>query len=342
MKRICIVTDAWHPQVNGVVTTLNNVVGIIKDKVVDDNVDVVHPGLFPNYPFPFYKSIRFAIPIGFSKYIDRYRPNYIHIATEGPLGISAVIYCMKRGIPFTTSFHTDFSYYLKKHYFIPRKITWSYLRTFHWMSQSILVPNSYTASMLHKRNFDNNVIEWTRGYDSNFKFRQKRDVFSERVHVYVGRVSKEKNLDDFGVLSDKLDGVFVVIGDGPYLNKMKKKYKNIIYCGSLDHHHIAEWLAKSDVFVFPSRFDTFGIVMLESMACGVPVVSYDGGAAKSIIVNGINGYTVESIDEMPHAIDSATKIDRQIVSRSVNDGKYTWERAYRIFMETIVKVNESV
>ena len=338
MKKICIVTDAWFPQVNGVVTTFKN---LVDDLRKDGNtVVVIEPSIFPNFSFPFYKSIRLAYPKHLSLMIDEFKPDYIHVATEGPIGVAAKIYCIKNGIPHTSSFHTDFSFFLKKNYFIPRRITWAYLKTFHWFSESVLVPNSYTVKMLQQNGFENNIIEWTRGCNKDiFIYKEKKDVFLENVYICVSRVSKEKNLDEFGKLSKSVNGVFVLIGDGPYLNKMRKKYPDIIYCGSLSQEKIVEWFAKSDVFIFPSRFDTFGIVMLEALSCGVPVVSYNTGAASSIIVNGKNGYVVNSIEEMTKAAKMCLGLDREEVSKSVSSTKYSWQRATKIFLETIVLIN---
>jgi glycosyltransferase involved in cell wall biosynthesis len=271
--RILIVTDAWHPQINGVVRTLDTVRGELAR--AGHAIEVVAPDCFPTIPAPSYPEIRLALfpARKMRRLIEAFAPEAIHIATEGPLGWAARRYCLRRKLPFTTSFHTKFPEYVHARWRFP--IRWSYalMRRFHAPSAGVMVAAPSLAETLRRYGFGN-LKRWTRGVDTAlFRPRPKLHFRGERpVFLFAGRIAVEKNIGAF--LKLDLPGRKVVIGDGPQLDELRMRYPDAIFTGSKSGEDLAAHMASADVFVFPSLTDTFGLVLLESLASGVPVAAF--------------------------------------------------------------------
>jgi glycosyltransferase involved in cell wall biosynthesis len=271
--RILIVTDAWFPQVNGVVRTLDTVRAELG--VLGHTVEVIAPDRFRTIPTPTYPEIRLALFPGrkVRRLIEDFSPEAIHIATEGPLGWAARRHCLRHKLPFTTSFHTKFPEYVHARFRIP--IRWSYtlMRRFHAPSKGVMVATPSLAKTLRDYGFIN-LKRWTRGVDTAL-FRPRPKIhFGDRrpVFLFTGRVAVEKNIEAFLALD--LPGRKAVIGDGPMLAKLKARYPDVIFTGYKRGEDLAEHVASADVFVFPSLTDTFGLVLLEALASGVPVAAF--------------------------------------------------------------------
>ncbi len=270
---ILIVSDAWHPQVNGVVRTI----GTVRDELeaMGHSVEVIGPDRFRTLPMPTYPEIRLALGAKRRLWamIDGMRPDCIHIATEGPLGFAARSYCLKHGKPFTTAYHTRFPEYVRDRAPIPLGLSYAVVRRFHRPSSAVMVATQTIEDALKGRGFAN-IRRWTRGVDTElFRPRDKGFLDLPRpVSMYVGRVAVEKNLEDF--LRLDLPGTKVVVGDGPARDELQRKYPGVHWVGAKHGEELAMHYAAADVFVFPSRTDTFGLVLLEALASGVPVAAY--------------------------------------------------------------------
>ncbi len=290
--KIMLVTDAWHPQVNGVTHTWSYITGLIKK---DHDVFTLHPYVQGSEHLPL--KIQGNIPIMknaaqlVKKYHDEYMPNRIHIATEGTLGLAMRQFCRKNKINYNTSYHTRLADYGWVLYGVPTFLTWPYVRWFHKCSKKVLVTTKSIARQLGL----GNCIVWGRGVDTNlFNPDGKKKSLREKTIITVGRVSKDKNLDDFC----KIPGYRkILVGDGPYLKTLKARYTDVEFTGYIPHNKLKNIYNEADVFVFPSKFDTFGLVILEAMACGLPVVAYDVPSPSDIIQDGVTGYLGESLDE---------------------------------------------
>ncbi|MFN0040275.1 MAG: glycosyltransferase family 4 protein [Burkholderiales bacterium] len=271
--RILIVTDAWLPQVNGVVTTLRKMQEGLTG--LGHEVQFVTPQGFRSLPCPTYPEIRLSLlPYGgVSREIEAFSPDAIHIATEGPLGSAARRYCLKRGLSFTSAFHTRFAEYVHARTRIPLGITYGWLRRFHAPSRALMVPTPAVRRDLEARGFGNTVA-WTRGVDTvTFSPGERNKLDTERpVFLYVGRVAVEKNIEAF--LKLELPGSKWVVGEGPLRAHLEKKYPDVYFAGIKTPAELARYYRAADVFVFPSLTDTFGLVMLESLACGTPVAAF--------------------------------------------------------------------
>ena len=276
--KIALVTDAWRPQINGVVTTLVELVDQLNAK--GHVVEVIHPDLFRTRPCPGYAGIDLAIrPYSqLARQLDAFAPDVIHVATEGPLGWAARKYCMKHALPFTTAFHTRFPEVLKAALHIPLWMGYALFRHFHKPSAGVLVPTQGVMRLLDGRGF-RNLRSWTHGVDMRlFGYAETVTDHPDLVDLprpialYVGRVSYEKNIDSF--LAMPWHGSKVVCGVGPLENALKEKFHHVCWLGVLPRDELALIYASADVFSFPSRNETFGLVMLESMACGTPVAAY--------------------------------------------------------------------
>ena len=268
-----VATDAWHPQVNGVVRTL----GSLKRAAakLGAEIEFLSPEGFPSFPVPTYPGLRLALPSRrqIAERIDRARPDAIHIATEGPIGLSVRAYCRRRGRPFTTSYTTRFPEYISVRSPIPQEWIYAALRRFHGAAAVTMVATPSLMSELSGRGFTN-LGMWTRGVDVDL-FRPDCAIdlgFPRPIFMTVGRVAIEKNLEAF--LSLDLPGTKVVIGAGPHEAILKRSFPDTKFLGPLDNGILAAHLAAADVFVFPSRTDTFGIVQLEALASGVPVAAF--------------------------------------------------------------------
>jgi hypothetical protein len=273
--RILIVTDAAPPQVNGVVITLTTLARELG--ALGHEAHFITPASFRTLPCPTYPEIRLALfpGAGVGRVMDALRPDAVHIATEGPLGIAARRRCVRSGLPFTTGYHTRFPEYVRARAPIPRALTYAWLRRFHQRAVRVMVPTSSIRDDLAARGFANTTI-WPRGVDMA-RFtpdgpRADTGLSGGPVFAYVGRVAVEKNLRAF--LDLDLPGSKLVVGGGPQLEQLRRDYPRVRFAGAKEHAELPAWYRAADVFVFPSLTDTFGLVLLEALACGVPVAAF--------------------------------------------------------------------
>jgi len=284
--KILIVTDAWHPQVNGVVRTLGHVAR--EARLLGVDVEFLSPDQFRTVPTPGYPEIRLALAGSGSvkRYLDRVQPDAIHIATEGPLGHAMRRICLRRDLPFTTSFHTRFPDYLAERTPLAKswmsEASWAWLRRFHAPGAAVLAATPALALELTARGFKS-VKLWSRGVDAGLFSPRRRTAldFPRPIFLSVGRVAIEKNLEAF--LSLDLPGTKVVVGDGPARAALTQKFPEAVFLGHRTNGVLAGIYAAADVFVFPSRTDTFGLVLLEALASGVPVAAFPVTAPRDVI-----------------------------------------------------------
>jgi glycosyltransferase involved in cell wall biosynthesis len=307
--RIAIITDAWKPQVNGVVTILVELVDQLRQ--MGHEVLVIQPYLFETRPCPGYPEIALArgIEPRFSRELAAFAPQAIHVATEGPLGSKARKFCIKRKLPFTSAFHTRFPEILHAAAKVP--LAWGYwwFRRFHARAERVLVPAPATLRMLQARGFEN-VAQWTHGVDGQVFTPGSRAALDHLnlprpIHLFVGRVSYEKNIEAFLKLS--LSGSKVVCGVGPLEAKLKAQFPDVTWLGVLPRKELAAVYRAADVFVFPSQSDTFGLTMLEAMACGTPVAAYRVEGPIDVIADSPAGVMH---DDLAQAVQAALRIDR--------------------------------
>jgi len=292
--KILLATDAWPPQVNGVVRTLTALARELEP--LGHVVATLHPGLFRTFPCPGYAEIRLAVGAGrrVGAMIEDARPDAIHIVTEGPVGWAARRWCLTRGYAFTTAFHTRFPEYLAERFCIPPRFSYALLRRFHAPSRTVMVATPSVGRDLAARGFVN-LGPWTRGVDKDLFNPARRDEaigFPRPVFLSVGRIAHEKNLPDFLALD--LPGSKVVVGEGPQRAALEARFPTAHFLGRCENGKLARLYASADVFVFPSRTDTFGLVMLEALASGVPVAAYP--VAGPIDVIGTSGAGVLDAD----------------------------------------------
>lgn len=292
--RVLVATDAWHPQVNGVVRTLQSLARSARG--LGATVDFLTPDGFASVPVPTYPGLRCALPrrAEIARRIEAAAPDAVHIATEGPIGMSVRRYCMRRGLPFTTSYTTRFPEYISAR--VPFPEAWSYaaLRRFHAAATVTMVSTPSLMAELAGRGFKSLGL-WTRGVDTEL-FRPERAIdlgLPRPIFVSVGRIAVEKNLAAF--LSLDLPGTKVVIGHGPQEAELRQRFPDAKFLGELTGTALAAHMAAADVLVFPSRTDTFGIVQLEALACGVPVAAYPVVGPKDVIGNAPIGALDEDL-----------------------------------------------
>lgn len=294
--RLAIVTDAWRPQVNGVVTTLEHTSECLERNGI--HTDIVHPEGFLTAPCPSYPSIRMAVwPWrGVARRLQQLAPNAIHISTEGPLGLAARAYCKANGLRFTTSYHTQYPRYLRERWPIPEAVSYAFLRRFHSAAARTMVATASVRSELELRGFTN-LVQWERGVNADlFRPRAKGSLSFERpISMVVGRLAVEKNLPAF--LDLDLPGTKVVVGDGPQAAELAARFPAVRFAGVQRGEALARYMAEADVFVFPSRTDTFGVVMLEAMASGVPVAAYPVAGPIDVVRDGVTGALHENLAE---------------------------------------------
>jgi glycosyltransferase involved in cell wall biosynthesis len=270
--RILLATDAWRPQVNGVVRTWEASIARLRER--GHSVAVIEPGMFPNIAAPLYREIRLAIPSRrvVAGCFREFRPDVIHIATEGPVGLAVRGHCLRNRVPFTTSYHSNFPEFLEHLVRFPARFSYRYMRWFHSPSRCVLVSTPTLERDLKARGFGR-IARWSRGVDlSLFYPRPKTVDYPRPVQLYVGRVSKEKSVEAF--LAADTPGTKVVVGDGPIREQLQRTFPKAVFLGYRRGNSLAEAYANADVFVFPSKTDTFGLVMIEAMACGVPVAAH--------------------------------------------------------------------
>jgi glycosyltransferase involved in cell wall biosynthesis len=297
--KILIVTDAWRPQTNGVVSTLSHTVDCLRD--FGHDVQLITPVGFRTVPCPSYPEIRLAVFPGgkVACAIEAFAPDAVHIATEASLGIAARRYCVRRGLHFTSSYHTQFPQYLRSRLPIPLALSYRWLRHFHGAARACMVSTRTLQTELEQRGFTN-VTRWQRGVDTRlFRPRSKQFLDLPRpIAVYVGRVAIEKNIDAF--LKMPWAGSKLVVGDGPERARLQASYPDAVFTGYRFGEDLAAHLAAADVFVFPSRTDTFGLVNLEAMACGLPVAAYPVTGPIDVIEDGVTGALEENLARAAH------------------------------------------
>ncbi|MGB0670418.1 MAG: glycosyltransferase family 4 protein [Rhodospirillales bacterium] len=277
--QIAIVSDAWHPQRNGVVRVLESIIGHLEAR--GDRVSVIAPDKFRTLPCPTYPEIRLALMPGsrVTKLLDAAEADAIHIATEGPLGQAARSYCLKRGLPFTTAYHSKFPEYINERTGVPLSWLYGWMRRFHGPARRVLAPSPSVYRELMQQGFPN-AVAWSHGVDTDTFYPRGKGFFEEvtgraverPLNLYIGRVTVDKNLPGF--LDLDLPGSKVVVGDGPSRKQLMKRYPDVLFHLCNGDDQLARAYSDGDVFVFPSRTDTFGLVMLEAMACGVPVAAF--------------------------------------------------------------------
>jgi len=323
---ILLVTDAWKPQVNGVVRSLEKTSDTLT--ALGHNVTVLSPAAKRTLPCPSYPEIRLTLRPG-KAVAESFRGrsfDAIHIATEGPLGLAARNWCMRRGLVFTSSYHTRFPEYLRLRAPIPLRLTYAYLRWFHNAARRTLVRTETQRRLLGERGFSNLGI-WPGAVDTELFFPRGHDALAlpRPISMYLGRVAPEKNIEAF--LSLDVPGSKVVIGGGPSLEALKKKYPAVHFLGYREGDELAETLSAADVFVFPSLTDTLGLVMLEAMACGVPVAAFPVPGPQDLVTNGGNG----ALDEdLRAAFFRALSIDSSACVEFAS--RQSWENATRRFL----------
>jgi glycosyltransferase involved in cell wall biosynthesis len=294
--RIAIVTDAWHPQPNGVVRVLSS----LHERLLAISHDllVISPDSFRTIPCPTYPEIPLAIGAGqgVRERLDRFRPEAVHIATEGPLGWAARRHCMRRGWPFTTAYHTKFPQYLHARTKLPLSWLYGIIRTFHAPSSAAMVPSHSVYEELAEQGF-RNLRHWAHGVDTKVFRPQGKGAldFPRPISLYVGRVTIDKNLPAF--LDLPLDGTKVVVGSGPQRDALIRRYPEAKFIIAKGDAQLSSYFSAADVFVFPSRTDTFGLVMLEALASGVPVAAFPVAGPMDVLSKASPGHPVGILDE---------------------------------------------
>jgi glycosyltransferase involved in cell wall biosynthesis len=329
--RVLVATDAWHPQVNGVVRTLIMMAEAAKALGVE--VSFLTPLSFRTFAMPSYRDVRVALPgpAKIARLIADARPDSIHIATEGPIGLLVRRHCRRHGVPFTTSFHTRFPEYISARLPIPENWIWAALRAFHRPSQAVMAATAALATELRARGF-RNVVLWPRGVDAGHFHPRAVDFGLPRpVFLCVGRVAVEKNLEAF--LDLDLPGSKLIVGDGPALNALTKKYPQATFLGARQGEALARAYAAADVFVFPSKTDTFGLVLLEALASGLPVAAFPVTGPRDVIGNAPVGALN---DDLQVACLSALQISPQACLEFA--ANHTWEASARSFIENITNI----
>lgn len=327
--RILIVTDAWHPQVNGVVRTLST----LREHLISSGYEtiMITPEQFRSVPCPTYPEIRLALFPGrkMARTIESFRPCVVHIATEGPLGLTARRYCVRRGIPFTTAFHTKFPEYVEARARIPAAWTYKTMRWFHRPSSAVMVATQTVEDELSRHGFSN-IKRWSRGVDTQlFRPRDKSFLNLPRpIALYVGRVAVEKNIEAFLALPEPKSKV--VVGDGPQMEQLSKKYPDVVFVGLKQGEDLARHYAAADVFVFPSLTDTFGLVLLEALACGVPVAAYPVAGPLDVIGDAPVGCLHE---DLATAVREALKASPEACRAHAE--KYSWAASTAQFLDNV-------
>jgi glycosyltransferase involved in cell wall biosynthesis len=342
--RIALVSDAWRPQVNGVVRTLAAVTDIARAR--GHRVGMITPDRFRSVAMPNYPEIRLALasPRAVGAMIDELAPDAIHIATEGPLGWAARRWCLTRGLDFTTSFHTRFPDYIAARTGLPPALLWRPLRRFHRAARHILVATPRLAAELADNGLPQ-TLPWTRGVDSALFHagRAPHPAFADLprpIAVAVGRVAVEKNLEAF--LTADWPGTRVVVGDGPALAELRARFPDAVFTGGLHGEGLAAAYAGADISVFPSRTDTFGLVIIESLASGTPVAGFpvpgpldilgpEGRGDGVAVVGGVS-------DDLAAAMRAALTARRS--DCAAYGATFSWDRSCDQFLAALAPITE--
>ncbi|MCX7846993.1 MAG: glycosyltransferase family 1 protein [bacterium] len=327
--RILIVTDAWFPQVNGVVRTFSTVVDHLQH--LGHTIRLITPDQFKTVPCPTYPSIRLAVLPGrrVASIIREFKPHAIHIATEGPLGFAARNFCVHHHLPFTTSYATKFPEYTYARIRLPLSAGYAAMRWFHKPSRAVMVATPSLERELRSRGFTN-LVPWTRGVDTNlFKPRDKSFLTAPRpILLYVGRVAIEKNIEAF--LNLPFPGSKFVVGDGPQLPALAQKYPHVHFVGMKHGEELAHYYAAADVLVFPSLTDTFGLVMLEALASGVPVAAFPVTGPLDVIGNS-------GVGVLHHNLATAVQQALSIAPHRCREFalQFSWQRVAELFLHNL-------
>ncbi len=330
--KIALVTDAWSPQVNGVVRTLQAITGLLAQW--GHQLLVISPDQYLSMPCPSYPEIRLALASGrtVGSRIEAFAPDAVHISTEGPLGLAARRYCIARRRPFTTAYHTQFPEYVSQRTGLPASMFWSYIRWFHRPSSGVMVATESVRAQLRAHGLTQ-LREWSRGVDlSNFgPGIEPPDLYWDLprpIQLYVGRVAVEKNIEAF--LRSSHPGSKVVVGDGPALARMREEFPQAYFLGRQAGIELAACYAGADVFVFPSRTDTFGLVMIEALACGTPVAAYPVAGPVDILTPECGAMN----QDLDRAIARALTLDSEACL--AHGRTFTWEASARQFLDALV------
>jgi len=329
--RILIVTDAWSPQVNGVVTTVKHTVRELG--ALGHQVALVTPTGFRTVPCPTYPEIRLAIAPGarVARMIEEFEPDAVHIETEAPLGLAARRHCIATGRPFTTAYHTQFPEYIYARCRLPLAISYRWLRWFHGPAHAVMVPTQAIYRRLSDRGFTN-LAYWSRGVDQMlFAPREKKARTDGPIFLYAGRVAVEKSIEDF--LRLDLPGTKWVVGDGPARASLQSRFPEAVFHGAKYGQDLADHYRQADVLVFPSRTDTFGLVLIEAMACGTPVAAYPVTGPIDVIRDRSAGVLDE---DLRAAAIAALALDRAAVRRYAL--QYSWSAATRQFVQNLMPI----
>ncbi|MGY6554226.1 MAG: glycosyltransferase family 4 protein [Wenzhouxiangella sp.] len=332
--KILLISDAWQPQVNGVVRTLENTSAELVR--MGHEVLVIGPDRFRTVPMPGYREIPLALMPGrhLDRLIEGFLPDCIHIATEGPLGMAARRWCVHHEVVFTTSYHTRFPEYLRLRAPVPTRWTYAWLRRFHGAAHRTMVRTRTQKKELKQRGFANLEV-WPGGVDTQlFRPRKERALkLPGPIALYAGRVAREKSLEDF--LSVPFPGSKVIVGDGPDRGTLQARFPDAHFLG---YHHgeaLAQRVASADVFVFPSRTDTLGLVMLEAMACGVPVAAFPVPGPQDVVLEGVSGCLD---NDLAAAMERALKLDRTACRTFA--GEFSWRHCSQIFLDLVQPIPE--
>lgn len=335
-QSIAIVTDAWHPQTNGVVRTLDTTCEVLRRR--GHTVTVISPDQYHSFPAPSYPEIRLAVtwPGAVGRELARIAPDAVHIATEGPLGFAARRYCKRRRVPFTTAYHTQFPDYLARRTHLPASVFWPYIRWFHRPARQIMVATETIRAQLREQGLTN-LHHWSRGVDlACFSPDAPRPPeyagLKGPILLYVGRVAVEKNIEAF--LASTYPGTKVVVGDGPAKKDLEARFPDAVFLGKRTGRELAGCYAGADVFVFPSKTDTFGLVMIEALACGTPVAAYPVPGPLDILTDRVGAMS----DNLDRAIDAARLSDRK--DCAIHGASYSWEAATEQFLTGLVTLGE--
>lgn len=334
--KLALVTDAWQPQVNGVVTTLVELVREMED--LGHQVEVIHPGLFETRPCPGYAGIDLAVrpAKALARRLEAIDADAIHLATEGPLGWAARRYCLRRRLAFTTAFHTRFPEILKAALHVPLWLGYALFRHFHKPSSGVLVPTPSVLRMLESRGFCN-LRGWTHGVDMRlFNYQEVPQVhaplggLARPVSLFVGRVSYEKNIEAF--LRMDVPGTKVVCGVGPLEADLRERFPHVRWLGVLPRDVLALVYGAADVFVMPSKSETFGLVMLEAMACGTPVAAYPVEGPLEVVGGSALGGALH--EDLASAWYHALSIPRHEARARAQ--AFSWAQASQLFVRHLV------
>jgi glycosyltransferase involved in cell wall biosynthesis len=335
--RILIVTDAWHPQVNGVVRTMTTVASELR--AMGHVVEVIGPDQFRTLPCPTYPDIALSIfpKRRLIRMIEKFQPDALHISTEGPLGLAARRWARRTGFRFTTAFHTRFAEYLQARTCIPVRPVYAWMRRFHDAGAGTMVATQSLRDELTERGFSQ-IRPWSRGVDLDlFKPEPREDWQLPRpVFLYVGRVAVEKNIGAF--LDLELPGSKVVVGGGPQLASLQRDYPAVTFTGPRYGAALARAYAGADVFVFPSLTDTFGLVILESLACGTPVAAFPVTGPKDVLTGAVGRVGAINTDLRQAALD-ALQADREACRAHAE--RYSWRACAELFLSHLMPLREA-